>query len=67
MARRADVNFSDETYGRLKEIADRKGVSMTEVLRDAIALEDWFTEEERSGSRILIERDGETREVVRLR
>jgi predicted DNA-binding protein len=66
LAQRVNVNFSDDTYEVLKQIAAKKGKTMSEVLRDAIALEEWVTEELTGGSRLLIERDGEVREVVRL-
>ncbi|UCC87719.1 MAG: ribbon-helix-helix protein, CopG family [Anaerolineales bacterium] len=66
MAQRVNVNFSDDTYAVLKEIAEKKGNTMSEVLRDAIALEEWVTDELTSGSRLLVERqDGEVREVIR--
>ena len=62
-ARRVTVTFSESTYRTLDELADDKGKSKADVLREAIALEKWFTEATRSG-RVLVERDGKTMEVI---
>ena len=64
MARRVNVNFSDEVYGMLERLSKRRGKTMSEVLRDAIALEAWFDDARNEGSHILIERDGKVREVI---
>lgn len=61
---RVNVNFSESAYQTLEELADRKGKSMSDILRDAIALEKWFDETYREGGRLLVERDGETREII---
>jgi len=62
-ARRVTVTFSGPTYHTLDELATDKGKSKADVLREAIALEKWFTEATREG-RVLVERDGKTREVI---
>jgi predicted transcriptional regulator len=63
--RRVTVNFTDDAYNALEELARRRGSSMAEVLRDAIARERWFEEEVRSKkSRLLVEDDGKVRELV---
>ncbi len=64
MARRVNVNFSEEVYGSLDKLAKRKGKTLSEVLRDAIALETWFDDAKSEGSHILIERDGKIHEVI---
>jgi hypothetical protein len=61
---RVNVNFSESAYETLEELAKRKGKSMSEILRDAIALEKWFDDTYREGGRFLVDRDGETREVI---
>jgi predicted transcriptional regulator len=64
---RVNVNFSDDAYKALKEIASSRGKTISEVLRDAIALEQWYEETKREGGRVIVERqDGREREVVRL-
>lgn len=62
--RRVNVNFSEVVYRMLDELAKRKGTTMAEVLRDAIALEKWVEDERAQGGRILVERNGEVRELV---
>lgn len=63
---RFNVNFSPSAYQILQELADKSGTSMSEVLRQAIALKKWWEEVHKEGSRILIERDGDIREVVKV-
>jgi hypothetical protein len=63
--RRVNVNFSDQAYRTLEELAARSGKSMSEVLREAIALKAWFDRERANGNRILVERPhGQVREVI---
>ncbi len=62
---RVNVNFSDDAYEELSELAQRKGKTISDLLRDAIALERWFEETNREGSRVLVEkRDGKVREII---
>lgn len=64
---RVNVNVSDDTYKTLKEIARSKDKTISEVLRDAIALEQWYEDTKREGGRLIVElQDGRVREVVRL-
>ena len=62
--RRVNVNFSHEAFEMLQSLARRKGTTMSEVLRDAIGLEDWFDETWRSGGRVLVERNGTVHEIL---
>ena len=62
--RRVNVNFAESTYGILEELARKRGKSMAEVLRDAIALEKWIEDARDEGARLLIRHDGETRELI---
>jgi hypothetical protein len=49
----------------LEKLAQEKGKSMSDVLRDAIVLENYITEAAREGSKIFIERpDGKIRELL---
>jgi hypothetical protein len=62
---RFNVNFSEGAYRDLNTLAQSKGKTMSEVLRDSIALERWFDETRREGSKVLVEQpDGRIREVV---
>jgi metal-responsive CopG/Arc/MetJ family transcriptional regulator len=65
MAHRVSVNFSDNALSTLEKLAHEKGKSMSDVLRDAIVLENYVTEASREGSKIFIERpDGKIRELL---
>ena len=64
--RRVNANFAAEAYDRLEELATLRGSSLSEVLRQAIALLYWFETTRREGGRILVERDGQLREVIRM-
>lgn len=62
---RVNVNFSEGAFTDLSNLAEERGKTKAEILRDAIALERWFHEERRSGGRVLVERvGGELREVI---
>lgn len=65
--RRLNVNFSVELYERLEELAKKNGISFSDLMRRAANRELWidktFVEE---GARMLVERDGQVREVVFL-
>src|SRR5439155_14560433 len=63
--RRVNVNFSDKAYVTLERLAHQTGKSMSDVLRDAIALKDWFEQTRAEGGHVLVERsDGKVREVI---
>ena len=64
--RRVNVNFSPQAYSALEQLARQKGKTMSEVLRDAIALEQWFETTRQEGGRVLVERDGEVRELLKV-
>lgn len=64
--RRVNVNFSPDTYAALESLALKKGKSVSDVLRDAIALERWFEETRGEGGRVLVERDGQVRELLKV-
>lgn len=61
---RVTVNFSASAYGALEQIAASTGKTISEVLRDAIALEKWFHDVTRHGGRVLVEENGQTKEIV---
>jgi hypothetical protein len=64
-ARRFNVNFSEGAYNDVVRLAALKGKTMSEVLRDAIALERWFQDTLDAGCKVLVETpEGRIREVV---
>ncbi|QIN82739.1 ribbon-helix-helix protein, CopG family [Rubrobacter tropicus] len=63
---RVNANFSPDAYKVLTEIAERRGKSISEVLRDAIAFEKWYQDTVDSGGHVLVERNsGRPQEIVR--
>lgn len=62
---RFNVVFNGEMTGILDGLAKRYG-SRASALRHAIALYKWMSEERAIGSRFLVERNGELREVAFL-
>lgn len=63
---RFNVDFSDEATAVLEELARRQDTTKAEVLRRAIHLEKWFSDTTASGGKVLVEKDGQTREIVKL-
>jgi predicted transcriptional regulator len=59
------VNLSIEVLGALRELAERDGVTMTEVLRRAISTQAFIEDAQREGKAILL-RDPTTKETERI-
>lgn len=59
------ANLPVEVAEALRELAERRQTTMTEVLRHAISLEKWVQDQVDQGSKFLVEdKSGRTREVV---
>jgi hypothetical protein len=59
------VNVSNETYTALKEMAAQRGVTVTEMLRQAISTAKWVQDTTAQGEKILKQdREGRLLEVV---
>jgi hypothetical protein len=65
--RRLNVVFSESAYNTIKDLADQSGKTISDVVRDAIALQKWFIEVRRKGGRILVEERGRVREILNIR
>jgi hypothetical protein len=64
---RLSVNVSPETAGVFKALTGRKGLTMTEGIRRAIAGWKFVEDEAAAGNELaVIEKDGELRKVVLL-
>lgn len=63
---RLSVNLSPKTAGTLREYAGRKGVSVTEAVRRAIAVLAFVDETQRRGSSVNVEENGIVKEVLFL-
>ncbi|MGH8524911.1 MAG: ribbon-helix-helix protein, CopG family [Gammaproteobacteria bacterium] len=62
--KKVTVNLSDETIEDLREVAKKRGITLTEAIRQAIATEKFVQKEREEGGKVLIEkRGGRVREV----
>jgi hypothetical protein len=66
-SRRLNVVFSEAAYDALKELADQSGKTISDVVRDAIALQRWFNDVRKGGDRVLVEERGRVREIINIR
>jgi len=64
MPKRINIKLSDKAFKELENLAEAKGKNMSETIRDALALAQWAEGTSSDGGRILVERKGETREVI---
>lgn len=65
MAKRLQVDLSDDAYANLRRIAD--GRPLAEVVRRALNTEAFLQKEEREGARIVVEeKNGTRKQVVRV-
>ncbi|MCA9773764.1 MAG: ribbon-helix-helix protein, CopG family, partial [Myxococcales bacterium] len=49
------ANLSEEVVQALRELAEEKGVTMTEMLRQAISLEKFLSDQVKEGKKVLLE------------
>jgi predicted transcriptional regulator len=61
------VNLPKETLEALKEIAAKRGGSMADVIRQAIATEKFLFDTDRAGGKVLIEEKDKTLKQIVLR
>lgn len=64
MMRRFNCVLSDRAFKTLDDLAKERGKSRKDIVQDSLALEQWFNEAQAEGDRILVERDGQIREIV---
>jgi len=65
MAVKMSVNLPEETVEKLREIAEKNGITLTAALRQSIANEKFLEDELRGGGKLLIEKEKEPlRQVV---
>ena len=63
---RLNVRISGSAYDELQKLAEEQGTTMSNVMRSAIALERWYRRNLKEGGRVLVERNGTTRELIDL-
>jgi hypothetical protein len=61
---RVNLNLPDAAVDALSGLASERGTTVTEVLRHAVSLERELSDVVNQGARILIEKDGQFRELV---
>lgn len=64
--KRLSVSFAPSAYAALTEMANAKGISLADALRDAIAVSKWFYDAQNQGGKIVVEHGNGVREIVRL-
>jgi hypothetical protein len=57
------ITFSDGTRQVLADLSQGLGTSVGEVIREALSLYWWFARERSAGSRLLVQRGSEVREL----
>lgn len=63
---RVNVNFSEDAYEELRQIAERRQKNVSDVVREAIGFEKWYQDTVEKGDHVLVERkNGRVQEVVR--
>jgi predicted transcriptional regulator len=61
---KVSLNLPEEDVEVLRQLAEKRKTTLTQVLRRAIASENYFDEEVAKGAKILLEKDDRLREVV---
>ena len=64
MAIKLTVNLPDDTVEGIRRIAEEKGMSMTETLRQVLDNQRFLHEELKKGNKLLLEKDKRFREVI---
>ena len=64
MATKVTVNLPDDTVEAIKKIAEQRGVTYTEAIRQAIESERFLREETQKGSKLLLEDGDSVRQIV---
>ncbi len=65
-ARKVTVNLPESTIEALTSVADKRGITMTEAIRQAIANEKFLQDVREEGSQILIKDVGNKLQQVRF-
>jgi predicted DNA-binding protein len=64
MTHRLTITFSEDAYNTLGQLSEETGKTKAEVLRDALALEDRVQETRKVNGRVLLEEQGQYRELL---
>lgn len=62
---KVSANFSEEVVNDLKERAEKQGISMTELLRQALATQRFLQDEQARGTKVVLQHPGENdRQII---
>jgi len=65
MSTKITVNLPDNTVSSLKEIAESRGITVTEALRQTIESQQFLDNEIQRGGKVLVEKpDQTTRQII---
>ena len=67
MAVKVTVNLPDSTVDALRKLAEERGITMTEAMRQSIENQSFFQQEVKNGNKILIEdNDKSLRQIINV-
>lgn len=58
------VTLSGDAYRKLKGTADRRELTVAELVKSGLALAEWLEDESSRGNQVLVKRGGRLREVT---
>ena len=63
-SKRMNFRFSESTVATLEEIANERGITLTEAIRQAIETEAYLRKIKKSGAKILIQEGESIKEII---
>jgi hypothetical protein len=65
--KRVNVIFTPQQYQLLKDLAARQGITLSDLLRQSLALTKLIVEADLKGEKILIDKDGQLQQLKLVR
>jgi hypothetical protein len=65
--KRVNVIFTPQQYQLLKDLAARQGITLSDLLRQSLALTKLIVEADLKGEKILIDKDGQMQQLKLVR
>jgi len=63
-----NIDLSDQAASVLNDLANEQGTTKADILRQALSLQKWFNETQKSGAKLVVEQpSGAQREVLPLK
>jgi len=57
--KRLNVRLTEDDYTAITQLARSQNKTISELIRDSLALEKWFYERQKEGDQVLVQRRGE--------